>query len=243
MGTSAQGPGGRNRVLVPGGSGGGFPLPQACEGALTWRQCRAAARRRAQARGRGGSPPHTRRWPAGHALQHRGRVWGEARGGPTLACGDPLPGRGVALMSHLTGGPASHRQERRRPVPVSSEPAPLPAPQRGAHRCTPASSGGSSPEPAAPAPAPQPGTGRCLSPWPRGPGAAACWGCRWPLGAPSHTAPCSCSGRPPGGGAHSWGRERPGSAAPAMLPLGQRQGWGELAMPSHRRVDVAPHAN
>lgn len=129
------------------------------------------------------------------------------------------------------------------PVPVSSEPAPLPAPQRGAHRCTPASSGGSSPEPAAPAPAPQPGTGRCLSPWPRGPGAAACWGCRWPLGAPSHTAPCSCSGRPPGGGAHSWGRERPGSAAPAMLPLGQRQGWGELAMPSHRRVDVAPHAN
>lgn len=161
----------------------------------------------------------------------------------TLACGDPLPGRGVALMSHLTGGPASHRQERRRPVPVSSEPAPLPAPQRGAHRCTPASSGGSSPEPAAPAPAPQPGTGRCLSPWPLGPGAAACWGCRWPLGAPSHTAPCSCSGRPPGGGAHSWGRERPGSAAPAMLPLGQRQGWGELAMPSHRRVDVAPHAN
>lgn len=113
------------------GSGGGLPLPRACTQGLTWRQCRAAARPRARARGRGSSPPHRRRWPAARALQHRGRAWGAAPGSPTPAprrAGGPS--RGVTLLSHLTGGgPHPAAEEHRLHATLLPEHVPSPSSQ------------------------------------------------------------------------------------------------------------------
>lgn len=217
---------------------------------LTWRLCRAGV----QPPGPGSCPPHRRRRPAGPALWHRSEAAGE-RPGPRPRTPQALALPASAELGRARGTPpagAAHTPTRQEGLQLTGEGHPpggtlshpttlpfLPL-KRPPHRCTPASSGGRSPEPAAPAPGLRPSRGRGPLPRPQGPAGGAWWGHRWLQALRSCTAPCSCSGQPPGGGGHSCSRQRPGSAArgPCLGGDGGRAGESWPALHSEQQWEA-----
>lgn len=214
-------------AAVPGWGAASWARQLSSAQAQTTRRARTVA----QKRGCGGVA-RTPAQDAPGAGPARQRGAGQSQGDPSCGC---------CSHPYSTGGSAAHRG-RSPSGGTLSHPTTLPflPLKRPPHRCTPASSGGRSPEPAAPAPGLRPSRGRGPLPRPQGPAGGAWWGHRWLQALRSCTAPCSCSGQPPGGGGHSCSRQRPGSAArgPCLGGDGGRAGESWPALHSEQQWEA-----